>query len=281
MYLTGFADEAAKDLDGQIEALRENSISLLELRHIDGKNVMALSVDEAKRIHAALSAQNIGVWALGSPLGKVRESVNLPAYLEKTKRLCETAHALRCENIRAFSFYPRFRSFHEEPLFEKLGAILNCVVDSGLHYCHENEKGIFGSTLPRVQRLLDAFPKMDFVYDPANFLQCGQRPEDTVPALAKRARYFHLKDAQGKKVVPAGFGDGALKTLFSSLDRDVVLSIEPHLRLFRGSEAFDRSDLSGRFNLRSPRGRFDCAVAACRTLLSACGYRDCGSYFEK
>ena len=45
--LSAFSDEAAKDLDGQIEALKRNGIPYTELRSVGGKNVRDLSVREA------------------------------------------------------------------------------------------------------------------------------------------------------------------------------------------------------------------------------------------
>ncbi len=34
-----FADEAANDLNGQIAAMQENGIELLEIRGVDGQNI--------------------------------------------------------------------------------------------------------------------------------------------------------------------------------------------------------------------------------------------------
>ena len=45
--LTGFADEAAKELDGQIAALKRNGMSYFEPRGIDGKNIADFTVEEA------------------------------------------------------------------------------------------------------------------------------------------------------------------------------------------------------------------------------------------
>lgn len=39
MYLTGFADEAANGIDGQIAAVKELGWSNIECRNVDGKNL--------------------------------------------------------------------------------------------------------------------------------------------------------------------------------------------------------------------------------------------------
>ena len=54
--LCAFSDEAGNSLKEQIEALKSNSISLMELRSID------ITIEEAK---------GISVWSIGSPIGKV------------------------------------------------------------------------------------------------------------------------------------------------------------------------------------------------------------------
>ena len=48
--LCAFADEADPSLDGQIDALKANGISLLEIRGVDGKNISAVTIEEAKEI---------------------------------------------------------------------------------------------------------------------------------------------------------------------------------------------------------------------------------------
>ena len=279
--LCAFADEAAKDLAGQIAALKENDIPLLELRNIDGKNVMNLTPDEAKRYRQAFDAAGVRVWSLGAPLAKTKETVKMDAYLEKVKNLCAVAHVFGTQNIRGFSFYPSLFGFHEDVILEKLRVLVDLLGEHGLSFCHENDSGLFGSTEPRVQKLLKALPEMKYVYDPANFLRSGQKADRTLETLADKAYYFHFKDADHKRIVPAGFGDGQLDRLIGSLGRDTVISVEPHLLLFRGSKRFNQSELYGKFDLKTPRGRFDCAVAATKRLLVQQGFTEKDGWFEK
>lgn len=48
--LVAFADEAAPDLAGQIEAMQENGVELLEIRGVDGQNIDGISATKAKVI---------------------------------------------------------------------------------------------------------------------------------------------------------------------------------------------------------------------------------------
>ena len=69
--LCAFADEASTEFDGQIKALLRNNIYNIELRGLDGKNISALSEEEAEIYAEKLEKAGIKVWSLGSPLGKI------------------------------------------------------------------------------------------------------------------------------------------------------------------------------------------------------------------
>lgn len=69
--LVAFADEAAPDLAGQIEAMQENGVELLEIRGVDGQNIDGISATKAKVIRKMLGFSGLAVWSLGSPFGKI------------------------------------------------------------------------------------------------------------------------------------------------------------------------------------------------------------------
>ena len=46
---------------------------------------------------------------------------------------------------------------------------------SGIVLCHENEKGIYGDIASRCAEIHRELPALKAVFDPANFIQCGQR----------------------------------------------------------------------------------------------------------
>ena len=103
--LCAFADEADKMISGQIEALKGNSMNLIELRGIDGKNVADLTADEARELKKRLDSEGIAVWSIGSPIGKVDITSPAQDELDRFKRVLETANICGAGNIRMFSFY--------------------------------------------------------------------------------------------------------------------------------------------------------------------------------
>ena len=52
--LSAFADEASSQIRGQIEAMRRNGISLLEIRGVDGTNISKITADKAKEVRRML-----------------------------------------------------------------------------------------------------------------------------------------------------------------------------------------------------------------------------------
>ena len=70
--LAAFADEADKNLDGQIEAMLANEIPYLEIRGVDGENISKISRTKAKEVKEKLSANGLSLWSIGSPYGKMK-----------------------------------------------------------------------------------------------------------------------------------------------------------------------------------------------------------------
>ena len=103
--LCAFADEATPAVDGQIRALTENGIGLIELRGVDGKNVAELTASEARELHRRLDGSGIAVWSIGSPAGKSNIRDDFGKARDEFARIAETAEIMGARCIRMFSFY--------------------------------------------------------------------------------------------------------------------------------------------------------------------------------
>ena len=270
--LSAFSDEAGADLAVQIEALHRNNIYLTELRAVGGKNVKDLTVSEAREIATRLADEGIGLSALGSPMGKVKISVDFEKYLDSVKSMCETACILGTNRIRMFSFFEAYGE--RSRVIEYLNRMVETASGYGLLLCHENEKKIYGDTVERILDLRENVPGLRFVYDPANFLQTDEMPDKTLPAILPISDYFHIKDVvvETEQLVPAGQGDGRIPELISMIDRDTVLTLEPHLKVFAGYNEIDGEKMNHRFDFKSGDEAFDAASEALKGLLSAAGY---------
>ena len=279
--LCAFSDEAAKELDGQIAALKRNGVTLTELRSVGDKNVADLTECEAKEIAEILSKNAISVWSIGSPLGKVDIGVDMTEYIRKVEHVCKLANIFGAKRIRMFSFFGAYES--SETVFENLNKMCEVAAKYGLTLCHENEKEIYGDTVERVLEVLKRVPALRSVYDPANFIQVGENSKKSLDALHSKADYFHIKDviAPTEELVPAGHGDGNIPELIKRIEDDKVLTIEPHLTLFDAYKSIDNTEMKHKFHFNSADEAFDAAVSATKKILIECGYKETQGGFVK
>ncbi len=259
---------------GQIAALQRNAIPYLEIRGVNGKNIKDISAAEAKRIADELSDHGIGVWSIGSPIGKIALDGDIEGHFDDFKRILETAEILGASRIRLFSFFP-VRGMERERtrslVFSYMEKMLSLAPD-GVVLCHENEKDIFGEKTAECLALHEAFPKLRAVFDPANFVQCGVDTLDAWEKLRGYVDYLHIKDAVADgTVVPAGRGIGNVPAIVSSYlaQGGEVMTVEPHLQDFTGLSALENG-ASVRFGVSAYRDNdesFDAAVGALREIL--------------
>ena len=281
--LCAFSDEANPTLEGQIKAMKRNGIGLTELRSIAGKNVKDITLEEAAQIKEELDAAGIAVWSIGSPLGKVDITADIDEYLKIVEHVCKLAKVFGAERIRMFSFFGAYDQ--PENVYEYLRRMIEVADRYGVKLCHENEKDIYGDTLERVLQIMQHVQGMYYVYDPANFLQVNQSPEQTLHELHDKTEYFHIKDviASTGEIVPAGHGDGMIDTLISMIDprQDTVLTLEPHLRVFAGYAQIDSQEMKNKYTFENNEVAFDAAVNALKALLEKNGYVLTEGGFEK
>lgn len=274
--LSAFADEASPDFTVQLETLRRHEIPLVEVRGVDGKNILDLTDEELDTAVEKMNACGIKVSAVGSPIGKIGIKDDFAPHFEKFKRAVEIAKKLGTTRIRMFSF---FMPKDEDPetyfdaVVERVTAMVEYAEANGVHCCHENEKGIYGDTLARVQKLHAAVPGLRLVFDPANYIQCQDRPAENFAALSSMIDYMHIKDAflADGAVVPAGEGDGSVPEILAVLSKTentYILTLEPHLAVFSGLQNLQDEALTHKYTYESNEAAFDAAVAALKNILS-------------
>lgn len=274
--ISAFADEAGGALDVQLEALKRNGISHIEMRMVDGKNASNLTADEAVAVRAKLDAAGVTLSALGSPFGKIRADESFEPHLAQFKHALMLCKLLGATRMRIFSFYipesedpAKYRS----EVIRRLGIMLDAADEWGIRLLHENEKGIYGDIASRCDDLLKHFGgRLGCIFDPANFIQCGEQPLDNFALLKDKIEYMHIKDAllADGSVVPAGKGDGNVAAILANMpgDGDMILSIEPHLTVFSGLETLQGEELKHVYSYPDSNTAFDAAACALRGILT-------------
>ena len=272
-----FADESATDLAGQIQALKRNGYQHLEIRNIDGKNFTKLTTQEAADIANVLADNGLSVRSLGSPIGKIGIDDDFDAHMELYRHTLELAGVFGADKIRLFSFFmPKDTDpeNYRNKVIDRMGVIAETAAAAGITACHENEKGIYGDVASRCLELLKTFPQMGGIFDPANFVQCGQDTWEAWQMLKPYIKYMHIKDALAdSKVVPAGHGLGNLHKIVPEYlaQGGYAFTLEPHLTVFDGLGSLERegqtSDVGSEYVYSNNDAAFDVACKAFQKLL--------------
>lgn len=262
--ITGFADEISPKLDDQIRVLKNNKITHLEMRGVNGKSVSDFTLDEARSYHQKLAEAGLAVSSIGSPIGKINIHDEFAPHLEKFKHTLEIARNFQAPYIRMFSF---FISPDENPddfkdeVIARWKQFLAVAKDyPEITLLHENEKEIYGDTPERCLTLVEELnsSQLKVAFDPANFVQCDVKVFPHAFNLLKdHIAYMHIKDAKysDHKVTPAGLGDGNVQAVLEALvaqNFNGFASLEPHLSIFDGfaklepgSEVTEKADSHG------------------------------------
>lgn len=251
--LSGFSDEINPSVDTQFQVLQKLGITYFEPRGIDGKNISELTDEEIVFLKEKMERYGIRVSSIGSPIGKVNLKEPFEEHFALFKRVVEIALRLDAGYIRMFSFYHDggevWTNEERQEVLSRLREMIDYARGHGVILLHENEKGIYGDTADRCADLMKELGCDHFkaVFDPANFVQCGQDTVYAYDQLKDSIAYLHIKDAclEDGRVVPSGSGDGKVEEILKKLfagGYNGFLSLEPHLGSFAGLADLELDD---------------------------------------
>lgn len=256
-YLTGFADEAAKALDGQIRATRELGWTKIESRNIGGKNIHDLSDAEFDVVCGKLAEAGVGINCFGSAIANWGKQIDQPfdSSLAETRRAIPRMQRLGTQLVRIMSFAVRqdatgadLADQMEEERFRRVRELYNLFTDAGITPVHENCMNYGGMSWRHTLRLLENVPGLKLVFDTGNPVFTDDRsrpapyPKQSAWEFYARVRehvaYVHIKDGKWDAVANQavfthiGDGDGDVRRILADLLRRGYaggISIEPHL----------------------------------------------------
>ena len=251
--LSGFSDEIAESVDVQFSVLNKLDIEYFEPRGIDGKNISTLTDEEVTILKEKMVKAGIKVSSIGSPIGKMKLTDPFEPHFALFRRVVEIAKLLDTKYIRMFSFYHEggdiWTAEERATVLSRLRQMIAYAKEQDVILLHENEKDIYGDTADRCADLMKELSCDHFkaVFDPANFVQCGQDTKYAYENLKEYIEYMHIKDAlfENGRVVPAGLGDGNVEYILKALmdnGYDGYLSLEPHLGSFAGLADLELDD---------------------------------------
>lgn len=282
MFLTGFADEAGKDVDSQIKATLELGWKNIELRAIGDKNLATISEVEFETLCEKLGTAGIHINCFGSGIANWSKSPRSQEDFDASKKELKDAlprmQKLGTRMVRGMSFKilddERFDSPElEKIIFKKVNVLTQMCEDAGIIYGHENCMNYGGQSYVHTLRLLENIKSDNFklIFDTGNpvftFRRIGTEPYALQNAYEfyKNVReyiyYVHIKDGIAIKMKDgyerpdvrftfAGEGSGFVEQIVTDLREsgyDGGFSIEPHVAtVFHESDDQDDTNLAAR-----------------------------------
>ena len=260
MKLTGFTDEAAPDLAGQIKVTQALGWEYLSLRMIDGTNIHDLSEAEFQKVCEQLEAANIKVAEFGTMIGSWAKTIHsdwdltlreIDRCIPKMKRL-----GVRFARIMSYAQCPWGTEQFEEERFRRLQEITKRFKAADVEALHENCMNWGGFSAEHTLRLIDEVPDLRLVFDTGNPVfqrdRSKAQPYPWQDALefyhkVKNAiAHVHIKDGimhqeEGDPIYTfAGEGEGHTKAIMTDLSAsayDGFIAIEPHIgKVFHAAE---------------------------------------------
>jgi len=254
--ISGFADEIDPSLEVQLETLNRLNIPGLDLRGVDGVNVLDITTDDLFRIGETCREAGVHIQSIGSPVNKIKYDVMHQAReLDKLDRAIRAARHLNVQRIRVFT--PEAEPGQEEEAGAKILAWmhehLNKATENGITLIVENDGHYWSAYPDNAKRMFDMLggPNFKAVFDFANSALIGYRPvPDWFPWLLPHLDTLHIKDAvrETGKIVPAGQGNGEIEETLKWLIEQGwsgPLTIEPHLQAAGPFGGFSGPDLFG------------------------------------
>lgn len=241
MFLAGIADEAGAGIEKQIEAHRELGWKHIEIRDIDGKNL--IDIDEAKfnQIAEKLDEVGIKVCCFDSQIAnwarKISEDFALD--VEELKRAIPRMHRLDTKYIRIMS-YPNdnwSKSDWRKEVVRRLKELGRIAKDGEVILAHENCSGWGGQGPEEALDIIEAVnsPNLRFLLDTGNKPHGHGTPWDVYQKVRDYIVHVHIKEYKGREAdqfVFPGEGDCQVEKIIEDLLSSGYkggFSIEPHM----------------------------------------------------
>ncbi len=258
MYYTGFADEAANGIEGQIRATQELGWENIEARNVDGTNIHDISDEAFDVVCAGLDEAGVKINCFGSAIANWGKSIEDPpdTSIEEAKRAIPRMQRLGAKLVRIMSFGIRKGHGPDEQMkderFRRLRELVPMFTDAGILPVHENCMNYGGMGPAYTLELLENVPGMKLVFDTGNpvitfdYAKGEPYPKqsswDFYTQVREHVAYVHIKDGkyagETDGIFPEaeyffpGEGDGDIPRILADLvanGYDGGISIEPHL----------------------------------------------------
>lgn len=267
LYMTGFADEAATEIDGQIRATKELGWSDIESRNVNGKNIHDISDEEFDEVYGKLQEGGVRINCFGSAIANWGKKITQPmdSSMEEARRAIPRMQKLGTKLIRIMSFAvipdQEPEDQMEEERFKRVRELHKLFTDAGIEPVHENCMNYGGMGWNYTLRLVENVPGLKLVFDTGNpvFTDDRSKPKpypkqsawEFYTQVKDHIAYIHIKDgiwdAENSRTnfTLPGEGDGDVRRIVEDLlasGYDGGISIEPHLAVVHHDPTISAED---------------------------------------
>ncbi|MFD2256794.1 sugar phosphate isomerase/epimerase family protein [Luteolibacter algae] len=254
--LTGFADEASRDLDKQIEATKALGWSAISCRMIGSNNIHDMPEAEFQAAADKLDAAGIHVPEFGSAIGNWAKKIDsdFAITVGEISRAIPRMNRLGTKIIRVMSYAqePWGEDQQEQERFRRMREITKRFTDEGITVAHENCMNWGGFSAEHTLRLIEQVPDMKLIFDTGNPVfqldRSKQNADGSFPwqdpfefwqKIREHVTHIHIKDCMNpvsEDVEPEytmpGIGQAKLKEILTDAYKnnyDGWIAIEPHV----------------------------------------------------
>lgn len=263
-------DEVSQNLTVALDWIKNNGLKHVEMRMVDGKNIIDLSNAEVKTILNEVEKRGLYVSCVASPIFKCaldqsrvvstgdtfgQDEETVGQHFDKLDRMIEICKLLKTNRIRIFSFWRE-----EEPekyrndIVNYLNRASKIAAEEEVILLLENEGTCNGGFASEVGAIVDEVnsANLNVLWDPGNEAYEGR---SAFPEGYKEVKgligHVHLKDAKidangNGFCVPIGEGDVLFKEKINALEKDGyegLYTIETHYTP-DGGTAMDGSQMT-------------------------------------
>jgi len=246
-------DEIGPSLPEMLSFCAEHEVRRLDMRTVDGRNLLGMSLDEVNAIGRQLKAAGLTVPTFVSPVLKWPATGKTPAggkvdfafdpstcpAADPLAHAFDVAVVLGATKIRVFSFL-RYPGFSPDDLAAPMGRLVDLAERCDVTVEIENEPvcniGSLAELAGYFTALMEPSPWLRPLVDIGNSWSIGQPPsDDDMATLGPLVDLIHLKDRdfEAKRTVPLGDGKvpwaRELTRLLGHVSLpEVVASLETH-----------------------------------------------------
>ncbi len=254
MYFTGFADEAAAEIEGQIKATKALGWKCIESRNISKKNIHDIPDEEFEKVVAVLNETDVTINCFGSAIANWGKKITEPfdSSLDEARRAIPRMKRLGTKMIRIMSFAVIADRSPEDQMkeerFKRLRELVAMFSSEGILPVHENCMNYGGMGWKYTLELLENVPGLSLAFDTGNPVFTDDRMQsepyqkqsawEFYDHVKEHVSYIHIKDGiwstEEKKMQYTfpGEGNGDVRRILTDLFRrgyDGGISIEPHM----------------------------------------------------